>query len=48
VLCASSDHDQLATLCDRVLIFSGGKVVEELSGDAVTKERIAERCHRAR
>jgi ribose transport system ATP-binding protein len=48
VLCASSDHDQLAALCDRVLIFSGGKVVGELAGEAVTKERIAELCHRAR
>jgi ribose transport system ATP-binding protein len=48
ILCASSDHDQLAALCDRLLIFSAGKVVGELAGEAVTKATIAERCHRAR
>ena len=41
VLVASSDHEQLATVCDRVLVFGRGRVVAELRGAAVTKERIA-------
>jgi ribose transport system ATP-binding protein len=45
VICASADHEQLADLCERVLIFSGGRATEELAGDDVTRERIAERCH---
>jgi ribose transport system ATP-binding protein len=44
VLCASSDYEQLAMLCDRVLILAGGRVVAELSGAALTKHEIAERC----
>jgi ribose transport system ATP-binding protein len=45
VLCASSDYEQLATICDRVLIFARGRVVGELSGAAVTKESIAVHCY---
>jgi len=44
ILCASSDYDELATLCSRVLIFSHGKVVEELVGKQLTKDAIAHRC----
>jgi ribose transport system ATP-binding protein len=44
VLCASSDYEQLAMLCDRVLILAGGRVVAELAGGALTKHEIAERC----
>src|SRR4029077_2837433 len=33
VVVASSDPHELAALCDRVLIFSDGRVVEELDGD---------------
>nr|WP_154325347.1 hypothetical protein [Pantoea sp. 201603H] len=44
VLCASSDYEQLAMICDRVLIFSQGKVIATLSGTGLTKEHIAERC----
>jgi ribose transport system ATP-binding protein len=44
VLCASADHEQLAAVCDRVLVFSGGTVVAELTGLNVTKDRITERC----
>ncbi len=44
VLCASSDHEQLATICDRVLIFAHGHVVSELKGDQVTKEEITRQC----
>lgn len=45
VLCASSDYEQLATICDRVLILSRGRVVAELSGAALSKEAIAEHCY---
>jgi ribose transport system ATP-binding protein len=44
VICASSDHEQLASLCDRVLIFRHGAISQELAGGDVTKERIIEQC----
>jgi ribose transport system ATP-binding protein len=47
VLCASSDYEQLEAICDRVLIFADGKVTAELTGDAVSKAAIAERCYGA-
>jgi ribose transport system ATP-binding protein len=42
VLCASADYEELAGLCDRVLVLARGSVARELSGDELTKERIAE------
>jgi ribose transport system ATP-binding protein len=45
IICASSDYEELATLCSRVLIFSHGRVVEELVGTQLTKDAIAQRCH---
>ena len=45
VICASSDYEQLATICDRVYVFGRGAVVSVLSGDEVTKERITEQCY---
>ncbi|MET0747445.1 MAG: sugar ABC transporter ATP-binding protein [Rhizobium sp.] len=45
VLCASSDFEQLADLCHRVLIFARGQIVDELVGDDISKENIAERCY---
>jgi ribose transport system ATP-binding protein len=44
VLCASSDYEQLAALCGRVLIFSAGVVVASLEGADISKETIAEAC----
>jgi ribose transport system ATP-binding protein len=44
VLCASSDYEQLAAICSRVLIFSEGRVAATLRGTDITKEAIAERC----
>jgi ribose transport system ATP-binding protein len=41
MLVVSSDGLELQGLCDRVVIFSRGQVVGELSGDDVTEERIA-------
>jgi len=45
ILCASSDYEELAILCHRVLIFSSGRIVEELKGAQLTKENIAQRIH---
>lgn len=42
VLCASADDDQLAAVCDRLVIVARGKAVLELTGTELTKERIAE------
>jgi len=40
VVVLSSDGLELEGLCDRVLVFSRGQVVSELSGDDVTEENI--------
>jgi ribose transport system ATP-binding protein len=45
-ICASSDHDQLAQLCDRVLVLRRGQIAIELTGTDVTKSRITEECLR--
>jgi ribose transport system ATP-binding protein len=45
VICASSEAEQLAEICDRVLVFSKGSICTELSGDAVTKDGISEACY---
>ena len=45
VVCASSDYEQLATICDRVYVFGRGQVVATLTGSEVTKERITEQCY---
>jgi ribose transport system ATP-binding protein len=45
VLCASSDAEQLADICDRVLVFARGAVCDELVGAQISKESIAEACY---
>lgn len=45
VLCASSDAEQLAEICDRVLIFARGRIVETLVGSDVNKDRIMQACY---
>jgi ribose transport system ATP-binding protein len=42
VLCASADYEELAALCDRLLVLARGRVVGELSGAALTKDGIAQ------
>lgn len=42
VVVLSSDNVELAGLCDRVLIFSRGRVVAELAGEALTEHAITE------
>lgn len=44
VLCLSGDHEQLALLCQRVLIFRRGRIAAELTGVDVTEERMAHEC----
>ena len=45
VICASSDAEQLADICDRVLVFARGAVCEEITGEHISKESIAEACY---
>ena len=41
IICASSDYDQLASVCDRVIVLAHGRIHTELRGDDVTRETIA-------
>ncbi len=47
ILVSSTDYEQLAKLCHRVLIFARGHIVAELSGSQLTKDMIAEHCYRS-
>lgn len=40
VVVKSSDNLELAGLCDRVVIFSRGRIVSELTGDAISEQAI--------
>jgi ribose transport system ATP-binding protein len=44
----SSDAQELAGICDRVLVFSRGRIVAELTGDDVNEEQIVSSFLRAR
>ncbi len=44
----SSDAQELAGICDRVLVFSRGRIVAELTGEEVNEERIVSSFLRAR
>lgn len=44
IIISSTDYDQLAQICHRVVIFSRGEVVWQLTGSEVTKQAIAEHC----
>jgi ribose transport system ATP-binding protein len=44
VICASDDHEELALICDRVLIFRRGMVRAELAGAEVDAPEIAAHC----
>ncbi|MEV8632294.1 sugar ABC transporter ATP-binding protein [Streptosporangium sp. NPDC051023] len=41
VVLASAEYEHLPHICDRVLVFREGKVVSELSGQAMNRSRIA-------
>ncbi len=45
ILCASSDTEQLAEICDRVLVFARGRVHREIAGDELTKDGLAQACY---
>jgi ribose transport system ATP-binding protein len=45
VICASSDHEQLAAICDRVVVLARGRAVATISGAAISKAAIAELCY---
>lgn len=45
IVMASSEFEDLAHVCDRVLVFRHGRLVSELSGDALTEDRLAEQCY---
>jgi ABC-type sugar transport system ATPase subunit len=40
VVVATGDFEELATVCDRVLVFGGGRVVAELQREQVTRQRL--------
>jgi ribose transport system ATP-binding protein len=46
VLLASIEYEDLANLCDRVLVFQDGRIVAELDGDNLSKDRILECAYR--
>jgi ribose transport system ATP-binding protein len=46
ILISSSEHEDLAHLCHRVLVFREGRVVQTLGGSALTVERLIEQCYR--
>lgn len=47
ILVASTDAEQLAQICHRVLVFSKGRIVSELTGAAITKDNISQETLRA-
>ena len=47
VLYAGTDHGVLAATCDRVLVFAGGSVADELAGAELTAPELAHRCRTA-
>lgn len=44
ILVASTDHEQLAQICHRVLIFGRGRIVAELRGAEISEEALGEGC----
>lgn len=45
VLICSSDHEEVAHVCTRVLVLREGRVVAEMVGDEVTEQAILEHCN---
>ena len=46
VLVASSDYEQLAEICDRVIVVARGRIMGQLVGDEVTADSISTACLR--
>ena len=47
ILIASTDYEQLACLCHRVLIFAKGRIYGELTAPDLSKNAIAESCYQS-
>lgn len=47
VVIASAEYEDLAGIATRVLVFRNGRIVRELAGENLTKERIIEQCYRS-
>jgi ribose transport system ATP-binding protein len=47
VVFCSAEYEDLAHLCDRVVVFHEGRVAAVLSGADLTEDRIVEQCYRA-
>ena len=47
VVFSSAEYEDLAHLCDRVLVFREGRIAATLSGADLTEDRIVEQCYRA-
>jgi ribose transport system ATP-binding protein len=45
VVIASSEYEDLANVCNRVVVMRRGRTVTELGGDDLNSERILERCY---
>ncbi len=45
VICASSDAEQLAEICDRVVVLGRGRIAAELTQPALSKHAITECCY---
>ena len=45
IICASSEAEQLAEICDRVLVFAKGRICDEITGERLTKDEISEACY---
>lgn len=46
IMIASAEYEDLAALCDRVLVLRHGRVVSELAGDRLTHERVLDHALR--
>ena len=46
-ICASSDYEQLAAICDRVGVIADGRIAGFLRGAELTKDQIADFCLRS-
>ncbi len=47
VVFSSAEYEDLAHLCDRVLVFHEGRIAATLTGADLTEDRIVEQCYRA-
>jgi ribose transport system ATP-binding protein len=45
IVYASIEYEDLANVCDRVLVFRRGRLVAELEGESLTQEAIAAHCY---